>query len=269
MEVIFNGDPMPDDQANPGLYNRAFAYGDGIFETMIVRRGSCTLLPYHFRRLQKSADILQIELPFQEKELESYIWQLASKSRQPVLRMRLQLWRREGGLYTPERTESDFLMTASPFEHPVWTKQTVGFARNVKLSPSAWSALKTMSALPYVLAGLEKKERQLDELIITDAAGHVAECTSANLFWYRNGKWYTPSLESGCIAGVMRAYLLDQMQQKEIPVEEILLPHEELAEAEFLLACNVTGIYSIRQLESQTFKNGRDRLTSLIQLPVL
>lgn len=269
MEVIFNGDLLPEDQVQLSLQNRAFAYGDGIFETIIVRRGSCNLLPYHFRRLQKGAVTLKMQLPFHEKELESYIWQLASKSQHHVLRMRLQLWRRAGGLYTPEQQSSEFLLTISPFERPDRTKQKVAFAKTVKLTHSAWSGLKTMSALPYVLAGLERKERQLDDLILTDAAGHVAECTSANLFWFRNGKWYTPPLESGCIAGVMRAYVLDQMQQKQIPVQEILLPQQELLEAEMLVACNVTGLFNIRQLENQPFEDGRDRLASLIRLPEL
>lgn len=269
MEVIFNKYLVPEGQVKLGMHNRAFAYGDGIFETMIVRRGTCNLLSYHFKRLQKGAKVLGLILPFDEKELESFIWQLASKVRHLVLRMRLQLWRREGGLYTPTQHESEFLLTASPFERPIRTKEKVGIARSVKLAPSAWSGLKTMSALPYVLAGLERKERQLDDLILTDSQGHVAECTSTNLFWFKNGNWYTPKLESGCIAGVMRAYLMDQMRQKQIPLKEVLLPHEELMEAETIIACNVTGLYSIIQLENHTFKNGIDRLSSLIQLPEL
>lgn len=269
MEVFLNNRLVAAEEAFLSPGNRAFAYGDGIFETMIVRRGTCNLLPYHFKRLQKGAKLLKLKLPFDEKELESFIWQLASKARHLVLRMRLQLWRREGGLYTPTQHESDFLLTASPFERPNRTKEKVGIARNVKLAHSAWSGLKTMSALPYVLAGLERKERQLDDLILTDSQGHVAECISANLFWFKNGNWYTPKLESGCIAGVMRAYLLDQMRQKQIPLKEVLLPYEELMEAETLIACNVTGLYSIIKLENHTFKNGIDRLSNLIQLPEL
>lgn len=269
MEVIFNGYLLSEGQVQLSLQNRAFAYGDGIFETMIVRRGTCTLLPYHFQRLQKGVSTLHMDLAFTEKELESYIWQLASKSQHTVLRMRLQVWRREGGLYTPEQTESDFLLTISPYAKPSRTKEKVGIAQNVKLTHSAWSGLKTMNALPYVLAGLERKARQLDDLILTDSAGHVAECTSANLFWYKNGKWHTPKLESGCVAGVMRAYLLDQMQKKQIPVQEVLLPHEELVEADMLIASNVTGLYSIMQLDRHSFKDGRDQLANLIQLPEL
>lgn len=269
MLVFFNHRLVTATDAHLSPGNRAFSYGDGIFETMIVRRGTCTLLPYHFRRLEKGAAILKMELAFDEQKLESYIWQLATENPHSLLRMRLQLWRREGGLYTPEQTESEFLLTAGPFETPSYTKEKVGFAKTIKLAYSAWSGLKTMSALPYVLAGLEKKERQLDDLILTDTNGHVAECTSANLFWFKNGRWNTPKLESGCVAGVMRAYLLDQMRKKQIPVQEVLLPHEELVEADMLIASNVTGLYSIRKLDKHTFKDGREQLARLIQLPVL
>lgn len=269
MEVIFNGKLLSSDQVQLHPGNRAFAYGDGIFETMLVRDGSCPLLPYHFSRLQKGAHILQMELPFNEMELEELARQLAAKSTHPLLRMRLQVWRKEGGLYAPQQKESEYLLTASPFEEPRWIKNKAAFSNTVQLSNSAYSSLKTMNALPYVLAGLERRERGLDELILTDTRGHVAECSAANIFWHKEDCWYTPALESGCIAGVMRAYLLDQMLARKIAVKEVLLPKEKLLEAAFLIACNATGFWSIAQLENKAFPNGKKVLEQLIPPPGL
>lgn len=269
MEVIFNGRLLPNNQVQPGLQNRAFAYGDGLFETMKVEGGSCSLLSYHFRRLKNGMGILQMTLPFTEKELEDYIRQLAGQYQAALLRMRLQVWRKEGGLYAPLQQESEFLLSANPFKEAQWIKNSASFSEKVQLSHSSYSSLKTMNALPYVLAGLERKGRGLDELILTDTNGHVAECSSSNIFWFREGCWYTPALESGCIAGVMRAYLLDQMRSKNIPVAEVLLPNEKLGEAALLIACNATGISSIIQLEKQSFPNGKAILEELIPLPGL
>lgn len=269
MEVIFNGNLRQSEAVNLSLNNRAFCYGDGIFETIIVRRGTCSLLPYHYRRLLEGLQVLEIDLPFSVEKLESYIWQLSARHKTPLVRMRLQVWRKEGGLYAPTQKTPQFLLTATSIERPIWEKQHVVFSQKIQLSYSSYSSLKTMNALPYVLAGLEKNERQVDDLILTDTNGHVAECSSSNLFWLKEGCWYTPHLKSGCIAGVMRAYLLDQMNQKDIPVQEVLVPKDELMEASVLIATNATGLYTIRKLEYHTYDGGREQLSQFIQLPLL
>lgn len=269
MEVIFNGTLCNSEEIKLLPNNRAFCYADGIFETIIVRRGTSSLLPYHYKRLLEGLKVLQIELPFSLQQLESYIWQLSTQHKKAVMRLRLQVWRKEGGLYAPTQKAPHFLLSAFTFEKPSWEKQQVAFSQSVQLSFSPYSSLKSMNALPYVLAGLEKNKRQVDDLILTDGEGHVAECTSSNLFWLKDGCWHTPHLKSGCVAGVMRAYLLDQMHKKDIPVQEVLLPKEKLMEASVLIATNATGLYTIRKLEYHTFEQGREQLSQFIQLPLL
>lgn len=270
MEVIFNGKRCQEEEVQLSLTNRAFCYGDGIFETMIVRRGTCALLPYHFKRLKRGAETLKMNFSFSIEELEGFIWEIATQyHQQPVLRMRLQLWRKTGGLYSPEKKGTEFLLSATLFLKPDWLKKKAAISEKVQLFNSPFSSLKTMSALPYVLAGQEMQDRQLDEIILTDLYGHVAEGGAANLFWLKEGIWHTPHLESGCIAGVMRSYLIDQLQKHQLPVQEVMVSAESLLEAEALVACNVTGLYTIQQLEYHRFEKGREMLTRFIQLPEL
>ena len=272
MEVILNGKLTKQETVlfSPTT-NRAFSYGDGVFETMIIRRGTCALLSYHYKRLIQGLEVLEIFPSFNENELEGFIWELSTKFKNSqVLRMRLQVWRKEGGLYTPEKKEGEFLLTASPQQKPDWVKEKAAFSKTVQLSYSTYSSLKTLSALPYVLVGMERKQKELDEILLTDTKGNVAEAGSSNLFWLKDGIWHTPHLQAGCIAGVMRAYLLDQLAKNQIPVQEVLLPKEKLMEAEALVACNVTGIYTIKTLDYHTFdSNGRQKLLPFIQLPEL
>ena len=270
MKVIFNGKLLREEEILFSPANRAFSYGDGIFETMIVRRGTCSLLPLHYKRLTHGLRILGIMPPFRLQDLEGFIWELSTQFKEtPVLRMRLQVWRKSGGLYAPESGEADFLLTAAEQKKPKYTKEKAAFSKTVHLRFSSFSSMKTMSALPYVLAGKEMKQRQLDELILTDTEGHIAEGSSSNLFWIKDGLWHTPHLQSGCIAGVMRSYLIGQLEEKQIPVQEVLVKKEELYEAEALIACNVTGLYTIKRLEYHTYENGRELLSSFIQLPEL
>lgn len=267
MEVLFNGRLYEEQEIGLRKDNRAFCYGDGIFETMIVQRGSCPLLPFHFKRLQKGALLLHLRLPFSLEELEAYIWQLSTCFPNPQLRMRLQLWRREGGLYAPQQQKTDYLLSASSFKRPDKRKEKAAFAQNIFLSYSSFSSLKTMNALPYVIAGIEKQQKGLAEIILTTEKGQVSEAGAANLFWIKDGVWYTPHLHSGCIAGVMRAYLLERLQAQQQQVKEVLLPKEKLKEADALFCCNVTGISSIIELESHVFEDQWERLAELVQLP--
>jgi len=66
------------------------------------------------------------------------------------------------------------------------------------------SAFKTLNALPYVLAGNYRKQLGVDEVILLDTHGHLAECVASNLFWLKDGMLYTPSLNTGCIGGIIR-----------------------------------------------------------------
>src|SRR5690606_1335213 len=123
----------------------------------------------------------------------------------------------------------------------------------IRLSYSALSSLKTCSALPYVLAGIEKKSRNLDEILILDGQNRLAECSSSNLFWLKNGNIYTPSLESGCIAGVMRRHILHQARQSRIEIQEVLENPETLLTADQVFCCNVTGVYLFEKFEQTRF----------------
>lgn len=267
MEVLFNGQLYKEQEFKLRKDNRAFCYGDGLFETMVIHRGSCSLLQDHYERLKRGALLLHLHLPFTLAELESLIWQLATRSSHPLLRVRLQLWRRSGGLYTPIEEKTDYLLTAAPFHKPEKRKESAGFARTIHLSCSAYSSLKTMNALHYVIAGIERQQKGWAEIILTNEKGQVAEAGAANLFWLKDGNWYTPHLQSGCIAGVMRSYLLRQFKNRKQEVKEVLLPKEKLKEADALFGCNVTGVFSIIELEGHVFEDQQNNLAELVQLP--
>ncbi|WP_017729917.1 aminotransferase class IV [Nafulsella turpanensis] len=269
MEVLFNGKLYNEQEIRLQKDNRAFCYGDGIFETMVTHRGSSPLLSLHYERLRKGALVLHLHLPFSLQELEAYIWQLSTQFPDPVLRMRLQIWRKPGGLYTPQQEKTDFLMTASPFKKPEKRKEKAAFATGISLSYSPFSSLKTMNALPYVLAGIEKQQKGLAEIILTNEKDQVAEAGAANLFWLKDGNWYTPHLRSGCIAGVMRAHLIKRLKAQKQEVKEVLLPKEKLREADALFGCNVTGIFSIIELEGHVFEDQWENLAEQLQFAFL
>ena len=80
------------------------------------------------------------------------------------------------------------------------------------------------------------------DLIILNTQGIVAESISSNLFWVKEDVFYTPSLESGCLNGVMRKQIIKSLNNQNKELKEGMFSIEELKNAESIFCTNVTGI---------------------------
>lgn len=268
MYIFYNGSMIDDTTLSINHTNRAFLYGDGLFETIIYENNQLKFQQFHKERL--AAGMAAMSLTFAKKttidSLFLAIHQLVEKNGFRAARIRLQVWRTTGGLYTPKTTVSDVLVTCSSAQvNEQLLKKTVGFSSQVTLNETSWSAFKTMSAMNYVQAGIERQQRNLDELILLDHEGHVSECTSSNIFWKIGDSYYTPSLRTGCISGIMRRHIINQLNKHnaEVKVGEYL--KEKLLKAEEIFTCNVTGIQPITSINEQQYANTLS-ITPLLEL---
>lgn len=254
MKAIYNSRILPEEEIDLHIRNRAFCYGDGLFETIVTGPDRINLLPLHIARLDQACKVLNLEIPFNQHDLEEQIHQLKTANRLTgQLRIRVQVWRKEGGLYEPRQNGSAYLITmaqsTSPFYHSI---KCLSVSQKAKLSWHALSFAKTMSALPYVLAGLERSQNSYDDLIICDGRGNMAECVASNIFWVKDNEVYTPDLSSGCVNGTMRQYLISRLEQAGIPVQEVMQSPEQLHAADQVFLCNASGIQWVQQFEDKT-----------------
>ncbi|SDJ87679.1 branched-chain amino acid aminotransferase/4-amino-4-deoxychorismate lyase [Catalinimonas alkaloidigena] len=245
--VGYNFDVLTPDQLRLGPDNRAFAYGDSLFETMIFRKGEVRFWDDHWERLTQGIEALYMEAPagFTATRVHTFIQtllqhnQLASKR----ARIRLRVVRKPGGLYTPTHRDIDFWVeTAAAPTTPPLPKQHVALSETVQLMASPWSRFKTGNALPYVMVGLERARRGLDELLLLDHGGYLSECTMANLFWIIEEQLYTPSLDTGCIAGVMRRQVLQRARAQGWTIREGRFRPDELQKATHVFSTNASGV---------------------------
>ena len=256
MKGIFNGKLIDFSQLTFGETERAFNYGDGLFETIIVRKGKIGLLDYHLERLHTGMSVLSINgnditKEAVEKNIEALV---ASRNYTENTRIKMLVWRKSGGLYTPQNNTANVLITATDLHPRSKIIDKAEIAKTINLSYSSISGLKTCNALPYILAGLEKKAKHLDEIIILDNKGNLAECSSSNLFWIKDDVIYTPALSSGCIAGVMRRNIIEQARLTGRKLIETLEKPAVLASAGQVFCCNVTGIYVFQNIGTQNYK---------------
>ncbi len=259
MYIFYNGDIVNGSDLNIGWDNRAFMYGDGLFETIISEHHQIKFESYHKERLQSGMEAMNLVFPIgiTIDSIFKDIAQLVNKSEHQSVRIRLQVWRRSGGLYTPSKNECHVLATCVPYKiDQKLVKRKVSFSKTVRLIESKWSAYKTISAMPYIQAGIEKAQRGLDDLVLSDHQGHISECTSSNIFWKKGDTYYTPSLATGCIDGIMRRHIIDELTKNHIELKIGEYSKADLLGAEEVFSCNVTGVHPILSIDEHTYKKG-------------
>jgi branched-subunit amino acid aminotransferase/4-amino-4-deoxychorismate lyase len=107
----------------------------------------------------------------------------------------------------------------------------------------SFSGIKTLNAARYVQAARDAKLQGWDDAVLLNAAERVCEATSSNLFWWEKGELRTVALEEGCVAGVFRAFLMEEAPRLGILVKTTTLLPEQLTELEGLFLTNsIRGI---------------------------
>ncbi|MFB9862029.1 aminotransferase class IV [Rufibacter immobilis] len=268
MFLLYNGELISEEDVKIPLSNRAFQYGDGFFETILLEKGQVRLWAEHWARIEEAAAALYLSLPagLSERELPQQILALAQQNQcTDLARVKFKIWRAGEGLYTPQTDTTEWLLTAQPTSPLAQTPLRVGICRTVHTIPSRFSSFKGINSPVYVLASREKMKRGLDDLILLDTKDNLAELTSSNLFWMKGNVLFSPSLETGCVHGVMRRHLLQWAAENNWEVREGLFTLEELQEAEALMAGNVTGLRIIECVEDQILPSATAAARQLVE----
>ncbi|MCE2741525.1 MAG: aminotransferase class IV [Sphingobacteriales bacterium] len=196
---------------------RAFLYGDLLFETLLVQADTIPHLALHYKRLSESANLLKMELcGLNEEKFYQEIRHQAAlfRSQHPntqTLRARFVLYRESEGFYLPNSKRSKYQISLFRFEpKPIIQPLHLGIYREQAKAPGPLSNLKTGNALVYVMASIWAKENNLDDALILNTNHEIIEASSSNIFWLKNGMWHTPPLSSGCVNGIGRSLFMQE-----------------------------------------------------------
>jgi len=257
MKAIFNHQVVDSDKISIKHNDRAFQYGDGLFETIMVREGKVQFPKLHFNRLNMGSEVLLLNHSLKKYALfESEIQNLLNQNPEVVNgRIRLQVWRKSGGLYTPLNTEAEFLLSIKEWNVKTSSGENLGVSSSTRLNHTEFSQLKTLNCIPFILASIEAKNSIYDDLILLGENEVIAECCASNIFWVKENQIFTPSLESGCVAGIMRQYCLQVFASNSIESHQVLSPFDEILKADSVFKTNVTGIYQIASIDGHAFEN--------------
>lgn len=269
MKAIFNFREI--DTTKPQLFftNRAFCYGDGLFETIVTGPERNDLIDLHFDRLERGAKALEMRLhpDLTPNYLRESIQKLAERNRLTGnIRTKLIVWRETGGLYAPEKGNTEFFIEVKTSNKPFFRlEEKIGISEHYRNTFSPFSFAKRTNALHYVMAGKEMIAKGYDEIILIDQNNRLSETHIGNLFWIDDDTLFTPALSTGCIDGIQRRAILLAADKTDIPFKEVLVSDESLDKAHCIFSTNASGIVGFQRFNDRTIENPADFLKPLIK----
>lgn len=241
--------------------NRGLAYGDGIFETILLRNGELIFLEEHLRRLQQSAIALGIAVDSSalRTDIQKIIPAKKSCGVVKIILSRAALVPGYGGSQGASGDRVVLLQAARAEDRVAWEQGVdVGVCEMRLARQPRLAGHKHLNRLEQVLAATELQENTWREGLMLDTDGVLVEGTRSNVFVVKHGQLITPSLDYAGVRGVMRDKIIAACVALDISVSNYALNVEELAESEEIFICNsVFGIWPVRSLAGNAYSPGK------------
>ena len=259
--INFNGTIVSED-ANILTQNRAFLYGDAVFETVKIINNKILFLEDHYFRLMSSMRIIRMEIPmnFTMEYLEEQILSLVAKN-QVVnsSRARITVYINDGGYYLPQTNTVSFLIHALAIENTLYSiekkEYEVDLYKDFYITKQLLSSIKTTNKIINITGSIFASENGLDNCLLLNDSKNIVEALQGNIFMLLGNKLITPPVSEGCLNGVMRNQILilaKKIENLEV-VEDIISPFD-LQKADELFITNVIkGIQPITQYRKKEF----------------
>lgn len=256
--INFNGELLFKENIKLTTDNRGFKYGDGIFETIKVVHDKVIFWEDHYFRLMASMRMLRMKIPmeftleFLEKEILKTVAVLEDGA---SFRVRLNVFRKDGGLYTPKTNAINYLIEASESNYKTKETYEIDVFKDFYNYSGLLSTIKTNNRMLNTLASIYANENDLDNCILVNERKGVVEVANANIFIVKNHIVKTPALTEGCIKGVVRSKVIDILiKNKDFTIEETVISPFEIQKADEVFITNaIMGIQAVTKYKKKSF----------------
>ncbi|WP_125722603.1 aminotransferase class IV [Flavobacterium ustbae] len=258
--INFNGNIGQEE--NILTQNRAFLYGDGIFETVKIINGKILFLEDHYFRLMASMRVVRMMIPMNftmeyfEEQILNLVNQLNIAS---SARARITVFRNDGGLYLPKSNDISFLINAIVLGNTSYSLNTkeyeVDLYKDFYVTKQLLSSLKTTNKMINITGSIYAHENDLANCLLLNDSKNVVEALQGNVFMVIGQKLITPPVSEGCLNGIMRKQILALGRKVEgiEVVEEIISPFDLQKADELFLTNVIMGIQPISKYRKKEF----------------
>lgn len=245
MKVFIDGKFHDEAKAKISVFDHGLLYGDGVFEGIRAYNGRVFRLKEHIDRLFCSAKAIMLDIPMSHEELVKATVETCRRNKVKDGYIRLVVTRGVGtlGLNPFKCPQGSVIVIAGKIQlyPPALYRKgmeivTVATTRN--LHNAVNPAIKSLNYLNNILAKIEAINAGVEEAIMLNSDGYVAECTGDNLFIIKGDQMFTPPLYAGALYGITRGVAIDLAREIGLTVDETNLTRYDLYNAD---ECFLTG----------------------------
>lgn len=256
--INYNGELLFEENIKFSSENRGFKYGDAIFETIKVSNNKIIFWEDHYFRLMASMRMLRMKIPmtFTLEYLEQEILKTVEvQDNTSSFRVRFNVYRKDGGLYTPNSNKIDYLIEVKETNYKLKEKYVIDVFKDFYNYSGLLSTVKTNNRMLNTLASIFAKENDLDNCVLINEKKGVVEVTNGNIFILKGNILKTPAITEGCIKGVVRKKVIELiLKNKEYTLEETTISPFEIQKADEVFITNaIIGIQPVTNYKKKTF----------------
>ncbi len=258
--TTINGRRVPPSRAKISVFDNALLYADGVFETFLAIDDRVIFLDEHLDRMYRGAGVVGLNLPVERATLAR--WMVATVKAHPdrVKKLRLTITSGESTRWTNRQGAPQIILSAAP--HTIPTRPFRLLVSEFLIDHS--SIFRQIKTLSYVINAAALKRalaNGCDDALLLNTHRKVAEITSANIFWVKKGRIFTPSTSSGCLWGVTRQVAIGEARKLGYRVDEVNAGFRSLLSAdEVFLTSSLKLILPISKIVkdavTNTFRTG-------------
>ena len=247
--------------------DRAFNYGDGLFETILVNDGEPLFLKEHLIRLNSGCKKLRIKLP-SHTLIEKSINKSIGNTKKCIIKIIYSRGISTHG-YTYDKKIKPLLYIIK--KKPINIKRSLfislGYSKYKLCDNPFLSKIKHLNRLEQIL-GFTLTDRKESNNVLIDKNNNIIECISSNIFLYTIKKntfnFVTPDLSNSGVDGIMKKIIIKFMKRKKINISENIIKQKDIRKFHGAFICNsVTGIQFIKKIDKHTFSHSRELETVL------
>ena len=240
--------------------------GWGVFSTLRVASGVLFEFERHYARMRYDAIRLRVPFQISPELLETSLHKLISANDALDATLRVAIVRNKGGFFESPGLARERDLVAFTKDLTNWGEGAqLSYVKDGRFSGCPFAGAKTTSWAHNLTLYEEAHERGFDEAVLLNERGEVSECTSANLFAIRAGRVVTPPLaSSGCLPGVTRAVLLEEIHVPGLAIEEGVLTPEDLESSEQVFMTSSTrDVLPVLAIDGCPLRQNREALEAL------
>ena len=247
--------------------DRAFNYGDGLFETILVNDGEPLFLKEHLIRLNSGCKKLRIKLP-SHTLIEKSINKSIGNTKKCIIKI---IYSRgistHGYAYDKKIKPRLYIIKKKPTHVKRSLFISLGYSKYKLCDNPFLSKIKHLNRLEQIL-GFTLTDRKESNNVLIDKNNNIIECISSNIFLYtikkNNFNFVTPDLSNSGVDGIMKKIIIKFMKRKKINICENIIKQKDIRKFHGAFICNsVTGIQFIKKIDKHTFSHSRELETVL------